>query len=209
MGGFIKNKYQVQEPEASKVYTRGQARETLGNRQGNIFFVGLRGSGKTSLGQALARELEQEFLDMDQLLQERFGKSIADFVQENGWQEFRRQENRLLQEICSKNDQVVATGGGCVLLQENRELLSKHGTVFYLMAEVPLLARRLQADPLQEQRPRFSSKPLIQELIHSLQEREALYMQCLDYILPADREIQGLVQEALQMLGLESGGSNQ
>ncbi|MFW6388883.1 MAG: shikimate kinase, partial [Desulfohalobiaceae bacterium] len=118
MGGFIKNKYQVQEPEASKVYTRGQARQTLGNRQGNIFFVGLRGSGKTSLGQALARELEQEFLDMDQLLQERFGKSIADFVQENGWQEFRRQENRLLQEICSKNDQVVATGGGCVLLQE-------------------------------------------------------------------------------------------
>lgn len=209
MGGFIKNKYQVQEPEASKVYIHGQAREALGNRQGNIFFVGLRGSGKTSLGQALARELEQEFLDMDQLLQERFGKSIADFVQENGWQEFRRQENRLLQEICNKNDQVVATGGGCVLLQENRELLSKHGTVFYLMAEVPLLARRLQADPLQEQRPRFSSEPLIQELIHSLQEREALYMQCLDYILPADRKLQELVQEALQMLGLESGGSNQ
>ncbi|MFO8032631.1 MAG: shikimate kinase AroL [Desulfohalobiaceae bacterium] len=207
VGRFIREKYQVQEPEARKTYTHGQAREIFKPGQDKIFLIGLRGSGKTTLAKALARELGQDFLDMDQLLQHRMEKSIAEFVQENGWQEFRRQENRLLQEICGQNGLVVATGGGCVLLPENRRLLSEHGTVFYLMADVSLLASRLQADPNQEQRPRFTSSSLEKELAQSLQEREGLYMQCLDYILPADREIQDLVQDAVQMLGLEPGGT--
>lgn len=205
---FIRQKYEVQEAEARKTYTHGQAREAFKPGQQNIFLIGLRGSGKTTLAQALAAKLGLDFLDMDLLLQQRLGKSIADFVQENGWQEFRRQESRLLQEICSKNGQVVATGGGCVLWAENRQLLSEQGTVFYLMADVALLASRLQADPQQEQRPRFTSSSLEKELAQSLQEREELYMQCLDYILPAEHEVQDLVQETLQMLGLESEGVN-
>ncbi|MFW5863427.1 MAG: shikimate kinase AroL [Desulfohalobiaceae bacterium] len=199
----MSRKYEVQEPEACKTYSHGQAREASNPGQENIFLIGLRGSGKTTLGQALAQELKLEFLDMDQVLQERFGQSIADFVQEYGWQEFRRQEAGLLQEICSKKGQVVATGGGCVLLPENRQLLKEQGQVFYLMADVQTLASRLHADPRQEQRPRFSSESLEQELARSLQEREGLYMQCLEYILPAQHGLQDLVQEALRMLGLE------
>ncbi len=171
--------------------------------QENITLIGLRGSGKTTLARALSRKLDLQFVDTDQKLQEKFGQSIADFVQESGWSEFRRQEQEVLQQVLSKRGQVVATGGGCVLLAENRELISAQGAVFYLMADVSLLVNRLQANPGLQQRPRFTAGTLTQELAQSLQEREGFYLQCLDYILQAERSVQDLVQDALQMLGLQ------
>lgn len=181
----------------------GEHKRAFEPDQENIILIGLRGSGKTTLARALSRKLDLQFVDTDQKLQEKFGQSITDFVQDKGWPEFRRQEQEILQQVLSRRAQVVATGGGCVLLAENRELISAQGAVFYLMADVSLLAHRLQANPGLQQRPRLTAGTLAQELAQTLQEREGFYLQCLDYILQAERGVQDLVQDALQMLGLQ------
>ncbi len=203
MQGFTQKKYQVQEAELQKIYRQGEHGRSFDPSRENIYLIGPRGCGKTTLAQNLAQELNMQALDTDHVLQTQFGQSIADFVQSNSWAEFRRQEQAVLQEICTRKSQVVATGGGCVLEEENRRLISENGVVFYLMADASLLASRLEADPRAGQRPRFSSQALLQEMADTLQEREELYFQCLDYILQAQKSPAELVQDVLLTLGLE------
>jgi shikimate kinase len=204
MVDFIKKKFEVEDPDVRQVRHKGErVREMFDLGRSNIFFVGLRGSGKTTLARHVARELQGEFKDTDMLVAERAGQTIADLVKVRGWEAFRSLEHEVLAEVCASKGQVVATGGGIVLRADNRELLKKCGQVFYLMATPPLLAARLSAEP-SDHRPGLTGLPLEQELSQTLQEREPLYFDSLHFILQADNPVQDLVRSVMTSLGLQS-----
>ncbi|MFQ3593005.1 MAG: shikimate kinase [Gemmataceae bacterium] len=112
-----------------------------------LALIGPRGSGKTALGRLLAPHLDCPFLDADAELQRRTGRSIAVMFAEEGEAGFRNRESALLAELLQQPRFVLSTGGGVVLRETNRRLLSSLPYVIWLQAEPAVLWQRLQADP--------------------------------------------------------------
>ena len=116
----------------------------LGNA--NIILVGMMGAGKTTVGKALANSLGKEFIDSDHEIQERTGVKIPVIFEIEGEAGFRKRESEVLIELVKKKNIVLATGGGAVLSQENRQILQRGGIVIYLRASVNDLYRRTRHD---------------------------------------------------------------
>lgn len=203
MTEFIRKKYDVENPEETAVHKLGgQAgdRERFSLQSGLLFLVGLRGSGKSTVGRAVADRLGLRFVDLDDLIEKRVGKTIARIVQDSGWEAFRTLEHAALEEVCATSGAVVAPGGGVVLDERNRALLESGGKIFYLMADVPVLKARLEKDPNFSQRPALSDKSLEEEILDSFREREPLYMMLMDFGLPADLPVEELVDQVVSYL---------
>lgn len=178
----IQRRVEVEDSERSAVYRTGQ---TGPARPRNIFLVGPRGSGKTTVGRLAAEPLGLAFVDTDALIAERAGSSIAAYVEAKGWDAFRDLEHAVLADVCTHENQVVATGGGIILREDNRVLLKNSGWTFYLMADVSTLLGRLEADPNAAQRPALTDSPLREEISRVLAEREPLYFSVADAVLQA------------------------
>ena len=108
----------------------------------NIYLIGARASGKTTLGKKLAARLARPFVDTDRRVRLNTGKTVAELVEEGGWPAFREAEGVALAEVAVFSGQVVSCGGGIVLAQDNCELLQR-GIVLYLKAPAEVLAERL------------------------------------------------------------------
>ena len=85
------------------------------SRQKNIAITGFMGTGKTVVGQIVAELLNREFIDTDERIQKRAGKSIPQIFVQSGEAHFRQMENELVEELSSRSDLVIATGGGTLL----------------------------------------------------------------------------------------------
>ncbi len=120
----------------------------------NIVLVGMPGSGKTTVGQALAQLSGKSFVDLDDGIVRKAGKPIPEIISNDGEGVFRNLEHQVLMEACAKSGQVIATGGGAVLWSENREAMRRTGRVYYLrrhLEELPTEGRPLsQAGKLEE-----------------------------------------------------------
>lgn len=141
----------------------------------NIYLVGPRACGKTTLGRMLAQELERPFVDMDEQFVARTGRTIAQVVEAEGWERFRELEHEVLAWCHGNPGHVVATGGGAVLKAANRGLLQK-GVVVYLQVEPEKVVERLMAELLPEQRPALTGLSLEEEVRATVLEREPYYM---------------------------------
>ena len=113
---------------------------------GNIFLIGMMGAGKTSVGRVLAKRLNKVFHDSDQVIEQRTGVKIPVIFEIEGEAGFRHRESAVLDELTALDDVVLATGGGAVLAQENRQRLRARGTVVYLRASVKDLLNRTRHD---------------------------------------------------------------
>lgn len=164
-----------------------------------IFMVGARGCGKTTVGGALARALGYQFVDTDIFMQETSQMTVADVVAQEGWPGFRRRESAALQAV-TQPECVIATGGGIVLLDDNCRFMQAQGSVIYLHAPAGLLAQRLVADPLAEQRPTLTGRPIAAEMAAVLAEREALYQSVAHHVIDATRPPDSIVADVLQAL---------
>ena len=100
------------------------------------------GSGKTTVGRRLAENLKISFYDADHEIIDKTGVSIDHIFDVEGEEGFRKRESDVLEDLCSKPNIVLATGGGAVLSKENRELIKKTGTVIYLSSSVEQILRR-------------------------------------------------------------------
>ena len=98
----------------------------------NLIFVGLPGSGKSTVGRLAARTLGLPFVDADKALEQAEGRSIPDSFAAGGESYFRTLETRVLTDLCRREGMVLATGGGAVLRRENRTLLKGSGLVIFL-----------------------------------------------------------------------------
>lgn len=128
-----------QAARASEHWTGAQiSQETLetvwrqiGSRMQNVILIGMPGSGKTTVGRAVAQALGREFADADQLLVSRIG-SIPDYFAKYGEECFRREETKVLAELGQRSGLVIATGGGCVTRPENYDLIHQNGVIVWL-----------------------------------------------------------------------------
>jgi shikimate kinase len=141
-------------------------------RATNIFLVGLMGAGKTSVGKLLARRLGKTFIDADHEIERATGVRIPLIFEIEGESGFRGRETRLLAELATRSEIVLATGGGAVLLEQNRRLLSECGTVVYLRATPQDLWHRTRHD---RNRPLLHTANPLAKLNELFAERDPLY----------------------------------
>ena len=137
------------------------------------------GPGKPTLGRQLARYLKRDFFDLDHELEARCGVPVATIFDIEGEAGFRRRETIEL-DICSRQAGIVlATGGGAILAEENRQLLKQRGTVVYLRASATELFRRLES---YKTRPLLQTADPRQRIVELVAQREPLYEQVADII---------------------------
>lgn len=150
----------------------------------SIYIIGCRAVGKSSIGRKLAQGLSCPFWDTDSMITERQGKSVAEIVQEEGWQKFREHEKDVLTQLLDYKRCVVATGGGAILHREVWPHLKKLGTVVWLRADIDVLCQRIQGDQQSaSQRPSLTGNDVCCELKDVLAERSPLYEATADCIV--------------------------
>lgn len=161
-----------------------------------LFLIGYRGSGKTSVAGATAQRLGWDWCDADALLEERAGCDIRTLFAQEGEPAFRRREHAVLRDLAEKSRLVVATGGGVVLLEENRPLL-RRGRVVWLRAAPEILQQRLQQDATTARRRPNLAQGGLEEIRELLQARTPLYEATADLILDTDQRIPEEIAEEI------------
>ncbi len=146
-----------------------------------LFLIGYRGSGKSTVARLLAQRLGWDWIDADEFLEKKHETTIRAVFAREGEAGFRAKEAKVLAELCRRPRCVIATGGGVVLAEGNRELLRQSGRVVWLQAGAATLHHRLQTDALSaERRPPLTDLPSLQEIESLLAAREPLYRACAD-----------------------------
>ncbi|MDF1593438.1 MAG: shikimate kinase [Desulfobacterales bacterium] len=164
----------------------------------NIFLIGYRCTGKTSVGYALSKKLRLTFVDADRRLVEKEGKTIAEMVAGQGWDYFRLREKEVLKSICVLDGQVVATGGGVVLDPENVAAMKRCGRLVWLQAAPETIRRRLLMDDrTTEQRPALTSRGAADEIESTLKERAPYYQAAMDFSIDTDGQSVGDICEII------------
>jgi shikimate kinase len=153
----------------------------------NIYLIGYRGAGKSSVGRLLARDLGRHFIDTDTELAAQAGMTISEYVAHMGWAAFREMERSILQQVCKHDMQVVATGGGIVLDPQNAQSMHNTGLVVWLKASSESIRERLYSDRQSEQtRPALSAKGSMNEIEEILNQRTPYYEQAMDLSIETD-----------------------
>ena len=155
------------------------------NQKGNIILIGPMGSGKTSTGKMLAKEMGYVFLDTDEEVTKRTGVSIAYIFDVEGEEGFRKRECLALKECLNGNNTVVSTGGGIVLSKENRELLQVRGMVVYLQTSIRTQVKRTAST---NNRPLLQNKDPEETLEKLMLTRAPLYEEIADITIMTDNK---------------------
>jgi len=140
------------------------------------------GSGKTTVGRVLAKQLGLAFVDVDEAIEARCGVEVDRIFEIEGEEGFRRRETLMLDELTLEDGQIVATGGGSVLSEHNRALLRSRGTTIWLKTSVQQQLRRLARD---KRRPLLQTPDRRARLEAMAEIRDPLYAQCADIIVPS------------------------
>lgn len=165
---------------------------------GSIFLVGMMGAGKTSVGRVLAKRLDKDFHDSDQVIEERTGVKIPVIFEIEGEAGFRNRESAVIDELTALPDIVLATGGGAVLSEGNRASLRSRGTVVYLRATVRDLLNRTRHD---RNRPLLQTADPRARLTELYELRDPLYRETAHLIIETgSQSLASLVTRLHQML---------
>ena len=142
----------------------------------NLFLIGYRGSGKSTVGALVAQRLNWRFVDLDDLVEKRTGKKIADIFKSEGEEAFRQHEKESLESIRRSKNQVIALGGGALNHPDIRVLLKKMGKAVWLQAPAAILHARIQRDAKAGMiRPELKPGGGLSEVEAVLAEREPIY----------------------------------
>lgn len=152
----------------------------------NLFLVGYRCSGKSTVGRFVANQSEYSFLDMDHYIERKTGQSIREFWANQGEEAFRSLEEEVLVQVSNREtEQIVATGGGIVESEQNRELLRNADHTIWLRSRVSVLEERLRN---QDDRPSLTGKAPEKEVKTVLEKRRPLYREVSDAELFTDEQ---------------------
>lgn len=171
-----------------------------GSMNSRIFLIGFMGSGKSTLGAKLARQLGYQFADMDQLIEETAEMSIPAIFEEHGEEVFRKWELDILTELCRRENLVISTGGGAPCHSNLMDLMNRHGTSIYIQLSPEALRDRLIRSRTERPLIRGKSESELLDFIKILLEkREIFYKQAthtIDGISIRTEELARLLQES-------------
>lgn len=158
------------------------------------------GSGKSTVGRQLARQLSRELVDADAVLERKLGLSIREWFERHGEDAFRDEEQAVIDELTQRPGLVLATGGGAVLRPSNRHALHSRCHVFYLRATPEELFRRVRHDT---QRPLLQVADPLARLRELFRERDPLYRRTAHFVIESARPtVQSLTSMVLMQLEL-------
>jgi shikimate kinase len=164
----------------------------------NIFLIGPMGAGKSSIGKRLAKRLNREFIDSDHLLEEKTGVTITTIFELEGEIGFRDRESKVLAELSQRTGIVIATGGGAILREENRQLMNDNGIVIYLSAKVETQLKRTLHD---KNRPLLENNDRHAKLIQLAEHRNPLYTAMADISIETDTQSIGAsIKQIIELL---------
>lgn len=142
----------------------------------NIVLTGFMGTGKSTVGRLLAKELQYNFVDTDSLIEKRCGTSIRDIFKKKGEQEFRQLETEVTRELSNYSSQVISTGGGLILNPENVAILTPVSHIFCLVASPEEVLRRVSQDN-NGARPLIAEGSPLEKITSLLNKRKEIYTQ--------------------------------
>jgi shikimate kinase len=173
---------------------------------GNIFLVGLMGAGKTTVGKLIAKHLNRPFVDSDHEIEKRTGVNIPLIFELEGEAGFRTRETAVIEELTGQRNIVLATGGGAVLSQRNRDNLRRNGTVIYLRAKVEDLWQRTRHD---KNRPLLQTADPQAKLKELFAQRDPLYCEIADIIVDSGAQsVHALVHQIEEQLKQLNAGTS-
>ena len=175
----------------------------------NLFLIGYRGTGKTTVAGILARRTGRSWTDSDVQIERLAGKPIADIFRDDGEEAFRDMESQVIAQLARQDGTIVACGGGAILRPVNRRAFAQSGTVVWLQAEAETIQTRLSADSqTAPRRPDLTPSGGLPEIQQLLAEREHLYQQCADYQVNTEEKTpQQVVEEFLSIVSSDDGYS--
>jgi shikimate kinase len=160
----------------------------------NLALVGFMGTGKSSVGRIAAQELGFEFLDTDELIEERSGRRITDIFAQQGEDVFRQLESQLVADLANRRDLVISTGGGLVMNPANLAGLKSHALVVCLWASPEVIWQRTRH---QTHRPLLQASDPLAKIRDLLTARETAYRQA-DVLLNTEmRSAREVAQQVL------------
>ena len=165
----------------------------------NIILVGPMGSGKTSIGRKLSVSLSLDFFDSDHEIIEKTGVSIDHIFDVEGEKGFRVRESEAIKNLCNMTNVIIATGGGSVLLEENRKLMMQAGLVVYLSSSVDQILRRTA---------KSKSRPLLEKsnnrrktITDIVQARDPLYKEVAKLVINTNgKKLNEVIDEIVKSL---------
>ena len=168
----------------------------------NIVLCGMMGAGKTTVGIKIAEKANRRWYDTDGMITERHGR-ISDIFEYYGEPFFRNLESTIVKELAEKDELVISTGGGLVLLPENAERLKQRGKIVFLRAKSETLLMRLKI---------FENRPLLQansgimseKLNQLMKERTPVYERVADYVVDVDgKNVDEVAEEILSFFKIQ------
>lgn len=166
----------------------------------NVILIGYMACGKSSISKILAKRLNCKLIDTDTYIEEKTGKKITEIFAEEGESFFRQMETDCVKELIEKYagsdaEQVVfATGGGLPVREENRSLLKKLGTVYYLKASQETIYERVKGDTT---RPLLQCENPLERIGEMLAGRKAAYEETADFCIEVDKKTKDEIAEEI------------
>jgi shikimate kinase len=167
----------------------------------NIALTGFMAVGKSAVGRNLARKLGRRFVDLDKIIEKSEGMKVKDIFRRKGESYFRRAEKQALAEVLFQGEQVIATGGGVVMDEENLRLLREKSLLVCLTAAPEVLLRRAENS---RQRPLLEGADRVQRIRELLAQREKNYTLAHVAVDTSNLTVEQVVEKIIELLKAEN-----
>lgn len=173
----------------------------------NIILIGFMGTGKTTIGKRLASTLKREFIDTDEDIEEVTGMTIPQIFNKLGEIRFRSEESLAVKRAVSKQNRIIATGGGIVLQESNLKTLKANGVLVLLKTKPETIHARIAR---KGNRPLLGKNVTLEKIVQLLEEREDIYNQAADFVIQTDEfEYDDVVKNLIAMLNLDGDAKHE
>jgi shikimate kinase len=162
----------------------------------NVYLVGFMGTGKTAVGKELGVRLDKQFVEMDDEIEKRAGKTIVKIFAEDGEAHFRKLEKNLLKELNTKQNLIVSCGGGLICNEENLAILKESGTVINLKSSAEKIYERTK---IHAHRPLLNVDDPLQEIKGLMEKRAPFYLQA-HYVVESEEQTPAEVASVIESL---------